>query len=180
MKRWRKYKMAKRRILLDQDLNNFDLIVALKTMQGRPSPQSQGDFINHMIHSRFLTPAVLDPEPEQSEKGELILSPGTKILFRAVSNAEKKAFLIAFTDAKEAEKNRMEKEGEITHTVVTTYLDFCNIILNEHSPYSGFVINPFSENVIVTREIMQDINRNIKVRQVPLNNGKKTAPGDGN
>ncbi len=168
--------MAKRRILLDQDLNNFDLIVALKTMQGRPSPQSQGDFLNHMIHAQFLTPAVLDPEPDRDEKGELVLVGGTKILFRAVSNAEKKAYLIAFTDAKEAEKNKMEKEGEIIHTVVTTYLDFCNIILNEHSPYSGFVINPFSENVIVTREIMQDINRNIKVRQMPINTGKKTAP----
>lgn len=171
--------MAKRKLLLDQDLSNFDLIVALKTMQGHPTPQSQGDFINHMIHARFLTPAVLDPEPETDENGELVLASGTKVMFRAVSNAEKKAFLIAFTDSKDAEQNKMEKEGEITHTVVTTYLDFCNVILNDKSPYSGFVINPFTENVVVTREIMQDINRNIKVRQVPVN-GKKAAPESGN
>lgn len=171
--------MAKRKLLLDQDLTNFDLIVALKTMQGHPTPQTQGDFINHMIHARFLTPAVLEPEPEIDENGQLSPAAGTKVMFRAVSNPEKKAFLIAFTDAKEASKNKLEREGETSHTVVTTYLDFCNVILNEKSPYSGFVINPFSENVVVTREIMQDINRNIKVRQVPVN-VKKAAPTDGN
>lgn len=150
----------KRKIGIDENVNNTELIIALKIMQETPSRESQSEFINKMIHARFLSPAVLDPEPEKNENGEYEFPEGTKIMFNSVSNPQKQMYLVAYTDAKEAAKN---KQDEKQHSIVTTYPDLCNMLLKTESPYAGFVINPFSENVIVTKEMMADINKNIRI-----------------
>lgn len=153
-----------KKLLLDQNISNTNLIIAMRIMQGNPTPQGQTDFINQVIHAKFLCPCVIEPEPEVGEDGVFESTPDTRVMFHSVANQEKQVFIVAYTDTKEANKNKKEEER---HTIVTTYIDFCNILLKNDSPYAGFVINPFSENVIFTREIMMDINKNIHVGTNP-------------
>lgn len=151
-----------RRIFIDQNVNNSELVISMKIMQGNFNPDTQKDFINQMIHARFLCPAVIDPMPDLEKDGSVIMEAGARVMLSHVTNPNKDMFLVAFTDNKEANKNKPE---DVEHTILTTYADFCSLILNENSKYAGFVINPFSENIVLTREIMQGINRNIRVKK---------------
>ena len=161
-----------RKLFIDPNVNNGDLIIALKIMQGNLNPNTQSDFINQMIHARFLCPALFDPEPEINPEGVAVLQENSKIMLSSLSNPKKEMYLVAYTDAKEAKEN---KQSENQHTVACTYFDFCSMVLQENSPYAGFVINPFSENIVVSREIMMNINKNVRVKkavQIPREEGQ--------
>jgi hypothetical protein len=146
--------------LIDQKVNNFELIVTMKTMQEPMTAEKQSDFINQMFRAKLLCPVFFDPEPEVAENGETELAQGTRMMLCSITNPEKKPFLIAFTDKKEADRN---KRSPKQHTITVGYLDYCNFIFQPNSQFAGFVINPFSENIILTREMMADINKNIRI-----------------
>lgn len=151
-----------RKLFIDPTVNNSEFIISLKIMQGNLNMETQKDFINQMIHAKFLCPALFDPEPEINPEGVAIMEDNAKVMLSSLENSKKETYLVAYTDAKEAKEH---KQAENQHTVACTYFDFCTMVLQEKSPYSGFVINPFSENIIVSKEIMQNINRNIKVKR---------------
>ena len=75
-----------RTLLIDQNVSNTDLIISLKIMQGNPTPESQNEFINQMIHARFLCLATFDPEPIPNEKGEYEIADGMKLLMNSVAS----------------------------------------------------------------------------------------------
>lgn len=151
-----------KKVLVDQNINNGDLIIALKIMQGNLNPDTQSEFINQMIHARFLCPAIFDPDPEINPEGAAVMEEGAKIMLSSLANPKKEMYLVAFTDAKEA---REHKQSENQHTIACTYFDFCTMVLQENSPYAGFVINPFSENIVVSKEIMLNINKNVRFKK---------------
>lgn len=155
-----------KKLFINPIVNNSDLIVALKIMQDKLTPETQSDFINQMIHARFLCPALFDPTPELDENGVAMMEDGAKVMLSSLENQKHEMYLVAFTDLKEAQAR---KQAENQHTVACSYLDFCSIIFKEGSPYAGFVINPFSENIVVSKEIMKNINKDIRVkRQVEI------------
>lgn len=135
-------------------LNNMDLIISIKVMQGNPTPETQSAFINQMIHAKFLTPAVSAMKKDDSTGEDRKM-----YRFPHVANAEGAQYLIAFTD--ELELNKWQVEGEY-EAILSDFRNFSSITLQNNSPYNGFVINPFNENIIVDKEIMNHINKNIK------------------
>lgn len=152
-----------KKIRIDSNVNNSEFVISLKIMQGNLTPDTQKDFINQMIHAKFLCPVLFDPEPEINEEdGMAVLADGAKVMLSSLTNPKKELYLIAYTDNQEAVRH---KHTENQHTIECTYFDFCSMILKEDAPYAGFVINPFSENVIVGKQIMQNINKNIHVRK---------------
>lgn len=155
-----------KKLFIDPVVNNSEFILALKIMQGNLTPETQSEFINQMLHARFLVPALFDPEPELNSEGVAVMEDGAKVMLSSLSNHKREVYLVAYTDLKEAQGH---KQAENQHTMACSYLDFCTMVFNEGSPYAGFVINPFSENIIVSREIMQNINKNLHMkRQVEI------------
>lgn len=49
-----------KKLFIDPNVNNGDLIISLKIMQGNLNPDTQTDFINHMLQARFLCPAIME------------------------------------------------------------------------------------------------------------------------
>lgn len=157
-----------KRLRIDPIVNNSDFVITLKIMQDNPNPDTQKDFINQMLHTKFLCPALFDPDPELSDDESKIASlpDDAKVMLSSLSNSKGEIYLVAYTDNQEAARH---KQAENQHAIECSYFDFCTMVLKEKSPYAGFVINPFSENVIVTKEIIQNINKNIRIkRQVEI------------
>lgn len=160
-----------KKLFVDQNVNNADLILSLKIMQGKLNPDTQKDFINQMLHATFLCPAVFDPDPDINPEGVALVEEGGRVMLSSLANQKKEMYLVAYTDAKEAKEH---KQGDNQHTVACTYFDFCNMVLQPNSPYAGFVINPFSENIVVSREIMNNINKGVRLKkqvQIPREDG---------
>ena len=51
------------------------------------------------------------------------------------------------------------------------------MVLQENSPYAGFVINPFSENIVVSREIMLNINKHVRLKKEVQIPREENMPG---
>ena len=136
-----------------KELKNQDLIMAYHLMQYNATPERQAEFMQEVVKARFLAPASLDPEPETGEDGKLKLQPNTKVSFPEVANNEGKKYLPAFTDWKSAQKWEL-KEGQ--RLIATNFEDYAAMVLRDQDA-SGFVINPFEENIRIERNVIAAI-----------------------
>lgn len=136
-----------------KELKNQDLIMAYHLMQYNATPERQAEFMQEVVKARFLAPASFDPEPETGEDGKLKLQPNTKVSFPEVANNEGKKYLPAFTDWKSAQKWEL-KEGQ--RLIATNFEDYAAMVLRDQDA-SGFVINPFEENIRIERNVIAAI-----------------------
>lgn len=136
-----------------KELKNQDLIMAYHLMQYNATPERQAEFMQEVVKARFLAPASFDPEPETGEDGKLKLQPNTKVSFPEVANNEGKKYLPAFTDWKSAQKWEL-KEGQ--RLIATNFEDYAAMVLRDQDA-SGFVINPFEENIRIERNVIASI-----------------------
>lgn len=136
-----------------KELKNQDLIMAYHLMQYNATPERQAEFMQEVVKARFLAPASFDPEPETGEDGKLKLQPNTKVSFPEVANNEGKKYLPAFTDWKSAQKWEL-KEGQ--RLIATNFEDYAAMVLRDQD-VSGFVINPFEENIRIERNVIAAI-----------------------
>ena len=134
-------------------LKKQDLIMAYHLMQYNATPERQAEFMQEVVKARFLAPASFDPEPETGEDGKLKLQPNTKVSFPEVANNEGKKYLPAFTDWKSAQKWEL-KEGQ--RLIATNFEDYAAMVLRDQDA-SGFVINPFEENIRIERNVIAAI-----------------------
>ena len=136
-----------------KELKNQDLIMAYHLMQYNATPERQAEFMQEVVKARFLAPASFDPEPETGEDGKLKLQPNTKVSFPEVANNEGKKYLPAFTDWKSAQKWELN-EGQ--RLIATNFEDYAAMVLRDQDA-SGFVINPFEENIRIERNVIAAI-----------------------
>ena len=136
-----------------KELKNQDLIMAYHLMQYNATPERQAEFMQEVVKARFLAPASFDPEPETGEDGKLKVQPNTKVSFPEVANHEGKKYLPAFTDWKSAQKWEL-KEGQ--RLIATNFEDYAAMVLRDQDA-SGFVINPFEENIRIERNVIAAI-----------------------
>ena len=136
-----------------KELNNQDLIMAYHLMQYNATPERQAEFMQEVVKARFLAPASFDPEPETGEDGQPKLQANTKASAPEVANNEGKKYLPAFTDWKSAQKWEL-KEGQ--RLIATNFEDYAAMVLRDQDA-SGFVINPFEENIRIERNVIAAI-----------------------
>ena len=136
-----------------KELKNQDLIMAYHLMQYNATPERQAEFMQEVVKARFLAPASFDPEPETGEDGKLKLQPNTTVSVPEVANNEGKKYLPAFTDWKSAQKWEL-KEGQ--RLIATNFEDYAAMVLRDQDA-SGFVINPFEENIRIERNVIAAI-----------------------
>ncbi|HQD53525.1 MAG TPA: enhanced serine sensitivity protein SseB C-terminal domain-containing protein [Peptococcaceae bacterium] len=102
--------------------------------------------INEIIQAEFLVPVILEGKIENG-----VLCPGSTLHFKTLINDRNEAFFIAFTDWDELRK--WSKQSE--QTVIAGYDDLKGLVFQEGDEISGFAINPYGQNFVLTPEIMQ-------------------------
>lgn len=151
-----------KKLLVDPVISNNDFVITIKLMQDEFTPEKHEDFVNQMLRTTFLCPVLFDPNPEINGEGPTQVPDNTKVLLSSLKNKKGESYLVAYTDNKESDR---QKQADNQHTLACSYMDFCTIIQKEGSPYAGFVINPFSENVIVSKDTIEMINQNIHMKR---------------
>lgn len=160
----------KKLLVIDPVISNNDFVISIKLMQDNFTPEKHQDFVNQMLHTRFLCPVLFDPNPEVKPNGMTQVPENTKLMLSSLKNKNGESYLVAYTDTKEANNH---KQTENQHNIICSYFDYCTIVEKEDSPYAGFVINPFSENVIISKQSMEMIRKNLHFKkrgQNPENN----------
>lgn len=115
-----------------------------------------------LMTAKFLCPAVLDVV-ETKQNGEV--HQGVKMnLFNLNANNGCK-YLMAFTDYNEMLK---WKDEETDQAVVMAIPQYTSIMEAPNNHFDGFVINPFSDNIVIRREYLIKLKENLRLVRKPI------------
>lgn len=139
------------------EFNNDKLIEALLEMKEDNSLKNTGTFLNVLLNTKLLLPIGLDDDASINDDGSISFQEEAKIKFKSVINTDNEGYLITFTDWSE-----LKSWDQSCKAVILNYFDILEIVLGEDDVYSGFVINPFSHNHVLTKKAIDAINNAIK------------------
>lgn len=137
---------------INKPVTNPDLVKAIND-----SYPNQIDKQKHIIlearKARLLAPVLISPEPEgEINVNERVIKKDTTISFNLIEDTNNQKYFIAFTDWNALRKWRnIEKQ----QTIVTSFDDLSSMVLNSHDGHSGFVINPYGEDIVFRRSLLE-------------------------
>lgn len=140
-----------------QDIKNPDLVGAMQAMQKRNDSETLSRMAAALVNSRLLSP--IRKETVLTEKS----GPSTRIKFEDIQNTEGDKYYLAFTDLDEYEK--WNQEGTHNEALIMTLEDFGNILIRSINDLKGFVINPYGENVSISKSLLLSLLKQHEARQ---------------
>lgn len=133
-----------------EEVTNPSLVSAIREEQNRSIREQR--IISEAMKAKFLAPIVVSPSPVTAEESnQAIFKKGTTIAFHTIENTGHQKFFIVFSDWDALRKWRNEENQQ---TLVISYEDICGMALNEKADSAGFVINPFTDDVIFSKDLI--------------------------
>ena len=131
------------------DINNTNLLNAIRLMRADSSKEPQ--FFEALHQAKFLCPVRVDTRNlPKNPDGSVILSSDSPISLVSISDSSGAHYLMAFTDHSELAK---WNQGSCQQTMVYAFDDYKGMLVSGDTPYQGVVLNPFSDNIVLGREI---------------------------
>lgn len=127
------------------------LVGAMELLKAEPSPEHNQMLLNELMKAELLIPVVLTPMPEPDAEGNIKPAGQTKMQFPVLSAPDGKNFFAVYTD-----KPEYEKRGNFENQVmaVVKFEEVMMMTLHKDSISSGAVLNPFSANLVIGKEMM--------------------------
>lgn len=145
----------------------LEVIRALKKAaeeKANPKPEAQSAYIDSLMEARLLAPVTITEMSEENENQ-------MKVQFSHLTNPEKEKYFMVFTDVETMKKN--VKDIDKVFLLAVTYKDLSAMLAQPECAMKGFVINPFTENIICGPQQAQVISAYI--RQKKFNEGELTV-----
>lgn len=132
-------------------IRNDRLLDSIHKMQQDASSENIVKMFNEVVIAKLLAPINLDQDPTV-EKDNVYLEKDTTISFELIKAANGDLFYPVFTHGEELKKCSEEKDQ---HTMLVTFDDLANMIMNQGKVVKGFVINPMGENICFTADMIE-------------------------
>lgn len=135
---------------LNQPVSNPSLMSALHAVRDNRTDEADNRLIRELHQAQYLVPAHVDGEIEENQ-----LKQGGQIRFILISSPDGQDFFPAFTDWSAVDL-WAEKSGlaERPNAVALSYGDIREL-LQSAQKVGGFVVNPFRDGLILTRQQME-------------------------
>ena len=147
---------------LNKPVNNPVLLEAIEDLKLNYNQENELNFFQKLQGADFLVPIATDPLFE-TNKGEAILEKNTKIEFISITNDKGETYFPAFTDWNELKK---WNEDSKIRTVIFKFSDYKKVILDDdNTTWSGFVINPYGQNIIMGRDQIDLVNKEVEIEK---------------
>lgn len=136
------------------------LVGSIELMREDDSPEHKNMFIGELMKAELQVPAIIKPDPEEDEEGNLKLSPESKVQFPLLATKDGRKYYMGFTDAVEYSK-WVEKNTDLPYFAMKIP-DYFRLIFGKDSqgntsPALGLVINPLGANVVIPKEMVGDL-----------------------
>lgn len=138
---------------VNKPVTNPELVKIMDDFLQEKNIEKEFALIKEIKEANFLVPIVFEGEIEDG-----ILKKDSIIKFKLITNDLNQSFFPAFTDWDELGKWSKERE----QALISTYDDLYYLVLNNKN-VEGFVINPYNQNFIITREVMEYFDRRYSV-----------------
>lgn len=142
----------------NKTVSNPMLMGCIELMKEEDTPDHRNMFVAELTKAQLLSPALMEPVPEEDAEGNLKPAPGTKVQFPMLSTPDGKKFFMAFTDRAEYEKWQ-EKSNQKLPTFALRFDEYAAMLFRRDpqgnmNPGLGFVINPVGANIVVPKEMV--------------------------
>lgn len=134
----------------NKPIKNPGLIMAIRVMREDPTQETQARVVDEIMKARFLAPVVLEAMPFTVGSDRTSFRDRCRMKFLSIHDGKGNRFFPAFTDDKELEKFELERGQQVSHL---TFEDYARIIMDDKSA-GGFVINPYSDNLVCDRDMV--------------------------
>lgn len=116
--------------------------------------------LNEVVKARLLIPVSMDKDPQYDRKlEEVVLEKDTRISFELIKAASGDLYYPVFTDGEEMIKCEIEKDQ---HSMIVNFDDLAAILLMPQSGIAGFAINPMSDNLCFSKEMVASMKRDME------------------
>lgn len=138
---------------VNKPVTNPELVIAIKEMKESNTKECQDHVINEVMKAHFISPVNISPAPgPSSDSSEVVLKENTTINFNIIENTANQQFFLSFTDWQELGK---WNKGENQQTLILTFDDLAAMVLDKKGNSEGFVINPYGENIIFNKTMIE-------------------------
>ena len=146
------------------DLKNEDLVAAMNALRENENKETQSAFIGAAIKAKYFAPVdVLKADGTPIEgSGKMEIPKDAKFNFKMLKNAKGEQYFPLFTDIDEFRK--WSKTDQIK-SIVVVFPQMADLV-SKKDETSGFVINPMSQNLVFTREILDNLLKNIRENMI--------------
>lgn len=149
-----------------EPVRNPELKEAVEEVRKNPGTESSVRLFNEVVRARLLAPIHLDRPPEfDKESGEVILEKDTEISFELISDKEDNLYYPVFTDGEELRKCDIEEDQQ---SLIVNFEDLSAMLLNEENKVKGFVINPMSDNLVFSTEMIAAMKKDMEKGPVDM------------
>lgn len=144
-----------------ESIRNPELVAAMRAMVKHDTQQNRSRMAAALVEAKLLSPIQTQTVLTEKE------GPSTRIRFEDIRNTEGDSYYMAFTDIDEYNKwNDDEKHNQ---ALIMTIEDFGKILIRNINDLKGFVINPYGENISISKRLLlsllkQKENRNLTGR----------------
>ncbi|MGI6606515.1 MAG: enhanced serine sensitivity protein SseB C-terminal domain-containing protein [Peptococcia bacterium] len=127
-----------------REITNQGLVLTMEKYLTEKTNVNEVLLVDQIMQAEFLTPIILEGEIENG-----VLKPGSTLDFITIINEQNESYLMAFTDWAELRKWSDQQK----QTMIVTYDDLKGMVSRDDS-VSGFAINPYGHNFLITPQIM--------------------------
>lgn len=145
-----------------EDIRNPKLVQAMQDLKKHDNPYTRGVLAAALMDARLLSP--IQRQTIMAEKD----GPTTRIKFEDIQNTEGEKFYLAFTDFDEYAK--WNDDDRHNQALIMTMEDFGNILIRQINDLRGFVVNPYGENVSITKDLLLSL---LKQREAKQNKNRE-------
>jgi len=140
-----------------EDVKNPALVAAMRAMVQHDNETTRSRMAAALMESRLLSP--IQRQTVLTEKS----GPSVRIKFEDIQNTEGDKYYLAFTDIDEYAKwNDDEKHNQ---ALIMTMEDFGNILIRNINDLKGFVINPYGENISISKSLLLSLLKQHEAKQ---------------
>lgn len=129
-----------------EQVRNPKLVAAMREMVEHNSDHTRGKMAACLMDARLLSPVERQTVITETS------GPSTRIRFEDIQNTAGEKYYLAFTDLDEYAK--WNKEEDHNSALIMTMEEFGNLLIRNINDLKGFVINPFGENVSISKDLL--------------------------
>lgn len=133
-------------------LENLKVKELMGKVKVKNTQEMQNQLLKEVAASHFLIPVVMNGSPLPTQAGKVTLPENSEMIFPMLEDQDKRQFAMAFTCWEEVYKWKREEQPQ---AIVFSFQEYVSLILREGSTLGGFVINPFSDNLLFPRELIR-------------------------
>ncbi|MCR4897572.1 MAG: SseB family protein [Lachnospiraceae bacterium] len=171
---------------INESASNPMLVGAMQLLKAENTPENQKLLTTELLAATLLAPARIFPDPIRNEDGTLSVPEKAQIQFPMLTAADGKKFFVAYTDEASMKKN----DGDVTAPTPEEFREYhMSINIREffrmlvtrdpagnENPCSGVVINPFNENIVVSKQMaLAVMQQEMELAKKRIENGQEGA-----